>query len=102
MAISDIFELYSRRGASLIGNGLSEAVLPLDDVDSALKLFQKERWRVLGGDVYTRSPGGQFESTYENWHYEGRDVGESIAVARSFVGRLSGRPVYISFVVIDS
>jgi hypothetical protein len=99
MSASKILELYARMGRSLIGNGLNEAALPLAAAEAALELFAQQRWRVLGGDVYQLSEGDRFESTYEDWFYEGEDVDGSIAVARNYVSSLGTRPVYIVFVV---
>lgn len=101
MAISKILELYARSGRSLIDNGLNEAALPMTDADVALELFSQQRWRVLGGDVYQLTAEDRFESTYEDWFYEGKSVEESVAVAREFLRGLAGRPVYIVFVVDD-
>jgi hypothetical protein len=99
MSASKILELYAREGRSLIDNGLNEAVLPLAAAETALALFAKQRWRVLGGDVYQLTEGDRFESTYEDWFYEGDDADESVAVARNFINGLGTRPVYIVFVV---
>jgi hypothetical protein len=101
MPVSKILELYARRGHSLIDNGLHEAVLPLSEADVALELFGQQRWCVLGGDVYLLTDNGVFESTYENWSYEGGNAEESIAVTRDFIACLAGRAVYVVFVVDD-
>lgn len=101
MPVSKILELYARSGQSLIENGLNEAALPVNEADVALNLFEQQRWRVLGGDVYHLTDAGRFESTYENWSYEGKSADESVAVARDFVDGLAGRSVYIVFVVDD-
>jgi hypothetical protein len=101
MPVSKILELYARSGRSLIDNGLNEAALPVAETDVALELFGQQRWRVLGGDVYHLTAEGRFESTYENWFYEGESVEESVVVARDFINCLAGRPVYIVFVVDD-
>jgi len=101
MPVSKILDLYARQGRSLIDNGLYEAALPVSEADVALGLFSQQRWRVLGGDVYSLTDDGRFESTYENWSYEGKSVEESVAVAREFVDGLAGRSVYIVFVVDD-
>lgn len=101
MPVSKILELYARSGRSLIDNGLNEAALPVADADVALELFGQQRWRVLGGDVYHLTAEDRFESTYENWFYEGKSVEESVVVARDFITCLAGRVVYIVFVVDD-
>lgn len=101
MPVSKILELYARRGRSLIDNGLYEAALPVSEADVALELFGQQRWRVLGGDVYRLTDDGLFESTYENWSYEGKSAEESIDVARDFIDCLVGRAVYVVFVVDD-
>lgn len=101
MSVSKILELYARHGRSLIDNGLSEAALPVSEADVALVLFGQQRWRVLGGDVYRLTDDGRFESTYENWSYEGKSVDESIVVARAFIDGLAGKSVYLVFVVAD-
>lgn len=101
MPVSKILELYARSGRSLIDNGLNEAALPVAETDVALELFGQQRWRVLGGDVYHLTAEGRFESTYENWFYEGKSVEESVVVARDFINCLAGRPGYIVFVVDD-
>jgi hypothetical protein len=101
MSISKILELYSRSGRSLIDNGLGEAALPVADTDTALELFGKQRWRVLGGDVYSLTEDGRFESTYENWFYEGEGIEESIALAHDFIKSLTAQSVYIVFVIAD-
>lgn len=101
MPVSKILDLYARHGRSLIDNGLYEAALPVSEADAALGLFSQHRWRVLGGDVYRLTDDGRFESTYENWSYEGKSVDESVVVARDFIDGLAGRLVYIVFVVDD-
>jgi hypothetical protein len=99
MSVSKILELYACSGRSLIENGLNEAALPLAIAETALDLFVSERWRVLGGDVYQLTEDDRFESTYEDWFYEGENVSESIEVARDFISNLGSRPVYIVFVL---
>ena len=101
MPISKILELYTRSGQSLIENGLNEAALPVREAGVALNLFEQQRWRVLGGDVYHLTDAGRFESTYENWSYEGHSADESVAVAREFIEGLAGRSAHIVFVVDD-
>jgi hypothetical protein len=101
MSISKIFELYARSGRSLIDNGLNEAVLPLSEARIALDLFDQQRWYVLGGDVYRLKYDNKFESTYENWSYDGKSEKESIVIARNFVDNLVGQSVYVVFVVDD-
>ena len=101
MPVSKILELYARHGRSLIDNGLYEAVLPVSEVDVVLELFRQQRWHVLGGDIYHLTDDGRFESTYENWSYEGNSAEESTVVARDFISRFAGKSVYIVFVVDD-
>ncbi|QHP92741.1 hypothetical protein EFP18_11120 [Burkholderia glumae] len=101
MQVSKILELYARHGRSLLDNGLCEAALPVSEAGVALELFGQQRWRVLGGDVYHLTDDGRFESTYENWSYEGKGAAESVVVARDFIDCLAGRSVYIVFVVDD-
>ncbi len=101
MSVSKILELYARCGQSLEGNGLCEAALPLSEASIALTLFVHQRWLVLGGDVYSQTDRGQFESTYENWFYEGESVEHSVSVARDFMDGLAGRAVHVVFVVDD-
>ncbi|QBR00418.1 hypothetical protein [Paraburkholderia pallida] len=101
MSISKVLELYARSGRSLIDNGLNEAALPIAVAETALELFAQQRWRVLGGDVYHLTEDGRFESTYEDWFYEGDDVDASITVARDFIRSLNGRTGYVVFVVAE-
>jgi hypothetical protein len=99
MPISKILELYARSGRSLISKGFNEAALPLADAHVALELFNEQRWRVLGGDVYRMTKDGEFELTYEDWFYDGESVAQSVGLAYEVVNRLAGQPVYIVFVV---
>jgi hypothetical protein len=99
MPISKILELYARCGRSLAEKGLHEAALPLSEASTALTLFAQQRWLVLGGDVYTQTDSGQFESTYENWFYEGKNAEDSVSVARHFMDGLAGRGVHVVFVL---
>ena len=71
----------------------------MSEADIALDLFGQQRWRVLGGDVYRLADSDRFESTNENWFYEGKSIEEGIVVARDFVSGLAGRSVYIAFVL---
>ncbi|WP_312414438.1 Imm40 family immunity protein [Comamonas sp.] len=94
-----IFELYARRGHSLIDHGLNEAALPINAAVEAIGLFSGGGWKILGGDVYSRSINKLFESTYENWFYSGDSCQESINLARAFIESLVDRDVYVVFVV---
>lgn len=99
MTSGRIFEIYARYGHSLIDHGLNEAALPINAAVEAIGLFSGGGWKILGGDVYSRSTDKSFESTYENWFYSGDDWQESINLARAFVDGLVGRDVYVVFVV---
>jgi hypothetical protein len=101
MSVSKILELYARCGQSLMGNGLCEAALPLSETSNALRLFELQRWRVLGGDIYMKTDSGELESIYENWFYEGSSSADSISAARDFIDSLMNRSVYVVFVLDD-
>jgi hypothetical protein len=99
MPVSEILELYSRCGRSLINNGLKEAALPLSEAAHALDLFFEHQWVVLGGDIYKEGVEGRMESTYENWFYEGGDPKESAVVARNYLSSFTSGSLSVVFVV---
>ncbi len=99
MTYSKLLEFYARRGQSLCGFGINEAVLPLESSEVALLIFSELGLCILGGDIYKRLDEDSFNPTYENWYFEGNDVDESISKARTYLGNLTGEQLYVSFIV---
>jgi hypothetical protein len=96
------------RSEGLSSLGINEIAWSPSDAIEVLRLLDETDVAVLGGDVYRRE-GVEFEPTCENWYVDrGRceSIGEfakrSREVARSFIGKLSGRECWVSLVCSES
>lgn len=96
--LSQILELYSRRGESLKKIGIDEAVLPICEINNALNLFMQNEILILGGDLYIKSDSDNFENLYADWFYEGVNYSESILDAKNYLSRFEDGNIYVSFV----
>ena len=95
--ISKILEIYARTGRSLIGIGITEAAIPLEEAIYMLDLIPIVNWIVLGGDIYGQREDGILQPTYDSWHYDEGSLDQSIVAAREYLAKFTGKQFYISF-----
>lgn len=95
--MNELLDIYTRYGV-ILTDGDNTILIPMKYTTRILLSMKTVNSVILGGDLYRKLPDGEFEHTYENWHYDGVSSSESIEKADKYLSKIHNENLYVSFV----